>query len=390
VLVDSKRRARMRMKIYFVVSVLAMMSLACNNESTKPKPMAELTSKQAFDSIVYFDSIYAPFKDTIDMYFTKLNAWGHFNGVILFADKNHIIAHKALGYASFKPKEPLTLEHTFQLASASKPFTAIAIMQLVQQGKLSLSDSVEKFIQPFPYKGITIEDLLTHKSGLGQYTHFCDNPSYIWSDKDSTIKNEDVITIINKVKPPVSKRKKLHLYSNTNYILLAEIIKVVSGKSFEDYMDEEIFTPSNMFHSRVYNRTNSEELCTPTTGHNERKHPEDDIYLNGCVGDKGIFSNAKDLFNFHLALLDGSVLSQAYQDSAYKPRVDAQVNDQKYGYGWRIIEREEGDIVFHTGWWKGYKTYFIRIPSKQQLAVVLSNTVTTNLSIQEICSLLPR
>jgi CubicO group peptidase (beta-lactamase class C family) len=385
-----RMRASIKARIYFVVSVLAVISAACNNEAINPKPKGELLEVKAFDSTAYFDSIYAPYKDTIETYFKKLSSWGHFNGVILYADKDKIISHKSYGYASFKPKEPLTLEHTFQLASASKPFTAMAIMQLVEQGKLSLKDSVEKYIQPFPYKGITIEDLLTHKSGLGQYTHFCDSPSYIWSDKNSTIKNEDVITIINKVKPPVSKRKNLHLYSNTNYILLAEIIKVVSGISYEDYMDEYLFTPSNMFSTRVYNRTNSEELCSPTVGYNANKHPEDDIYLNGCVGDKGIYSNAMDLFNFHVSLLQENVLSKTFQDSSYMPRVTAQVNDQKYGYGWRIIEREEGNIVFHTGWWKGYKTYFIRIPSKQQLAVVLSNTVNTNLSIEEICSLLPK
>jgi CubicO group peptidase (beta-lactamase class C family) len=380
----------MRARIYFAVVVLAMIGAACNNEAASPKPIGELIEEKPFDSTAYYDSIYAPFKDTIETYFTKLHGWGHFNGVILFADKHHIIAHKALGYASFKPKEPLTLEHSFQLASASKPITAIGIMQLVHQGKIALTDSVEKYIQPFPYKGITIEDLLTHKSGLGQYTHFCDNPNYLWPNKDSTIQIDDVLQIINKVKPPLSKAKKVHLYSNTNYILLAEIIKRVSGMSYEDYVEQHIFYPSDMFDARVYNRFNSDELCTPTIGHAANKTPEMDIYLNGCVGDKGIYATAKDLFNFHVSLLNETILPKNVQDSTYKPRVQAQVNHQKYAYGWRIIEKEDGNIVFHTGWWKGYKTYLIRIPSKQQLAVVLSNTVNTNLSIEEICSLLPR
>ena len=99
------------------------------------------------------------------------------------------------GYANLKHKDTLTLDHTFQLASASKPFTAIAILQLYEKGLLNLDDSVSAYITNFPYSGIDIHQLLCHRSGLTQYTHFCDSPDSIWPDKKKTIRNEDIINI---------------------------------------------------------------------------------------------------------------------------------------------------------------------------------------------------
>jgi len=373
-----------------VTAIIVALFISCS-EQQKQQPLAEVIEEIPFDSVAYFDSIYKPFKDSIELHFDKMFQWGHFNGVILFADNNHIISHKAYGFSQFKQKDSLSLYHTFQLASVSKPFTSTAIMQLVEKGKISLNDSVEKYIVGFPYKGITIEMLLTHKSGLSRYDHFCDSPQMGWNYKDSTITNKDVINIINTKKPPLAHRPgKKHYYSNTNYILLAEIIEVASGMSYEEYMSEHIFTPANMYDTRIYKRTNYDELCTPTTGYAANKIPEIVIYLNGCVGDKGIYSNAMDLYRFHQALNDKKLLSDSLMNEAFYPRVKAEVQDQKYGYGWRIIEREAGNIVFHTGWWKGYKTFFIRIPSKNQVAIILSNIAKNGIGIEYMCSLFPQ
>ena len=173
------------------------------------------------DSTAYYDSVYEPYKNTIDAYFDRLNQLNLFNGVILYADQNHVITEKAYGFAHVRPYDSLTIHHTFQLASASKPFTSTAIMQLVEQGEIILTDSVEHYIDSFPYKGITIEMLLTHQSGLGKYTHFCDNPDTVWMNKDSTITNENVIDIMNEINPPLASTPgRKHYYSNTNYIFI--------------------------------------------------------------------------------------------------------------------------------------------------------------------------
>lgn len=373
--------------LIFTLFILLLQSCSDDKPSETVAAIEEITTP---DSTSYFDSIYSPYKDSIEFYFDNLNRLNLFNGVILYADKGHVITEKSYGYANVKPYDSLTHEHTFQLASASKPFTATAIMQLVEQEKLSLNDSVHHIINSFPYNTITVEMLLTHQSGLSKYTHFCDNPDTVWMNKDSTITNENVIDIMNDLEPPLAATPgRKHYYSNTNYILLAQIIEEISGLTYEEYMERNIFTPSNMFNTRIYNRDNEHELCSPTKGYTSGLIPEIDIYLNGCVGDKGIYSNARDLFNFHEALYSEKILSQQFMDSAFTPRVNASHNGQKYGYGWRILEHEN-NIVFHTGWWKGYRTYFIRIPGKNQVAIALTNIIKGRfLNIEELAGMLP-
>ena len=122
-------------------------------------------------------------KGKIESFFQKKFKQRQFNGNILFAENDQIITNKSFGFANFQEKEKLTQNHSFQLASVSKPFTAIAILQLIENGILTLNDTVEKFLPNFPYKGITIHQLLSHRSGLSQYTHFCDSPDSIWQIK---------------------------------------------------------------------------------------------------------------------------------------------------------------------------------------------------------------
>lgn len=363
--------------------------LSCDGEK-KQSNETEILEVATPDSTAYFDSVYRPYKISIEAYFDRLNQLNLFNGVILYADNNHIITEKAYGFANVKPYDSLTTEHTFQLASASKPFTSTAIMQLVERKKLNLNDSVHHIIDSFPYQNITVKMLLTHQSGLSKYTHFCDNPDTVWLNKDSTITNKNVIDIMNDINPPLAASPgKKHYYSNTNYILLAQIIEKISRLTYEEYMDRNIFTPANMYNTRIYNRENQDELCCPTKGYTSNLTPEIDIYLNGCVGDKGIYSNASDLFNFHTALYNKEILTQQMMDSAFMPRVKANHNGQKYGYGWRILEHEH-NIVFHTGWWKGYRTYFIRIPDKNQVAIVLTNIIKGSFfNVEELAGMLP-
>ena len=116
----------------------------------------------------------------------------------------------------------------------------------------NLKDTIQEFFPEFPYNGITIHQLLSHRSGMSQYTHFCDAPDSIWPDKSVTINNQDVIDIISRIVPLVNyKPNHKYYYCNTNYLLLASIVEKVSGLSFKDYMKKYIFNPSGMFSSII-------------------------------------------------------------------------------------------------------------------------------------------
>ena len=240
---------------------------------------------------------------------------------------------------------------------------------------INLNDTVGKFFPKFPYYGITVKQLLSHRSGLSQYTHFCDAPDSIWPDKFKTIHNDDVLKIMYDIHPmQFYKADTKYYYSNTNYMLLASIVEKVTKMSFKEYLQKFIFTPCNMNHTVLYMRDNKNELILPTKGYNAYYNPTIDIYLNGCVGDKGIYTNVFDFYKFDRALFSGKLLSKALLDSAITPKNKTFKQNQNYGYGFRMIETKNGDwIPFHTGWWKGYRTYYIHEPKADITIIVLSH-----------------
>ena len=313
-------------------------------------------------------------KGKIESFFQKKFKQRQFNGNILFAENDQIITNKSYGFANFQDKEKLTQNHSFQLASVSKPLTAIAILQLIENGILNLNDTVEKFLPTFPYKGITIHQLLSHRSGLSQYTHFCDSPDSIWPDKNKTINNNDVIEIISKIKPlknyPPDRR---YYYCNTNFLLLASIVEKVTGITFREYLKSNIFSPLGMNHTVLYDRTNFEELILPTQGY-ENRTPWEDVYLNGVVGDKGIYSTTLDMFLFDQALNQNILINDSLKKLAFSKMNKDYHQNKNYGYGFRLkTHKKFGKIVYHTGWWKGYRSYFIKIPESNQTIIVLNN-----------------
>lgn len=382
----------MRLTFFFSTGLLLLLLLSCSEPQQKEIIQVTNTKKEptVIDSTWYFDSIYAPDAFKIDTFFQRRFKEKTFNGCVLFADKQHTILKKAYGFSSLDTKDSLTVSSTFQLASASKPFTAIACLQLVEQGKIKLSDSVQKYFPQLPYKGVTIHQLLSHRSGLSQYTHFCDAPDSIWPDKHKTITNEDVLNIIYKYQPGVNYAPNSKFYyCNTNYMLLASIIEQVSGLQFEHYLKKNIFEPLRMNRTVVYNRTNKDALISPVKAYNGAYNPYLDIYLNGVVGDKGIYSCVEDLFLFYRGLKENKLIKKQTLDLAISTHNEAKKNRKNYGYGFRIIERPGNNIIFHTGWWKGFRTYFIMNNELDKTAIVLTNLKRGPfLSVEELLGLI--
>ena len=358
----------------FIIITFSLLFLSCKND----------TKSTYSDSVKFeiIDSIKVQFKvlenDSrkikINSFFKKKFSSNQFNGNILFAENGNIITQKSYGYSNFRKKELLNKRHSFQLASVSKPFTSIAILQLIEKNKINLKDTIQEFFPKFPYDGITIHQLLSHRSGMSQYTHFCDAPDSIWPDKSITINNKDVIDIITKIIPLINyKPNHKYYYCNTNYLLLASIVEKVSGLSFKNYVKKYIFNPSGMFSSTIYDRTNFEELVSPAQGY-ENKIPWEDVYLNGVVGDKGVYSTTEDLLKFDRALEKNIFISDSLKKLAFsKMNLDRKGN-KNYGYGFRLKENKKyGKIVYHTGWWKGFRSYFIKILDKNQTIIVLNN-----------------
>jgi CubicO group peptidase (beta-lactamase class C family) len=305
-------------------------------------------------------------------YFKRRHDKIGFNGAVLFAENGEVVYKNAFGYADVKKKRKIELNTKFQIASASKPFTSYAIMLLKQEGELSYDDSVQHYFPEFPYKGITLRLLMIHKSGLPEYFYFADK---LWPDRTKPISNTNVVNMMIKHHPQrYYLPDKKYNYINTNYCLLAAIVEKITGDSFEEFMSDEVFNPLEMNDTYIYNKAHPTEQTNFAIGYTRRRRKAEDSYLNGVVGDKGIYTTVEDMLKFDQALYSGDPLELEALEDAFKPAHKRLYIHDNYGFGWRINAKDTTNkIVYHTGWWKGFRSYFIRELGKKKTIIVLSN-----------------
>ncbi|SIR43662.1 serine hydrolase domain-containing protein [Pontibacter lucknowensis] len=315
----------------------------------------------------------------VDSLFTHLHKRKGFNGTVLVTKYDQIIYRGAFGYADFKTKDTLSTQTVFQLASVSKQFTAMAIMMLKERGKLSYDDSLQVYIPDFPYKGITVRQLLTHRSGLPNYTYFSEE---FWPDRKVDLSNDDVLSMMAVHKPNIYYQPdRTFSYSNTGYALLASVVEKASGQPFAEFMREHIFEPLKMHDTYTFNH----ELVTQTgrvaTGHigGRRKRLPD--YQDTVLGDKGMYSTVEDLYKWDQALYTQKLVKRETLEEAFMPTGKINKRAESYGFGFRLKQVESGDtVIYHGGLWHGFNTYFLRNPKDHSSIIVLSNLTNGSLN----------
>lgn len=315
--------------------------------------------------------------ERLDEFFSKRARYNGFNGTVLYAVDGQVEYSKAFGYSDLRSKDSLSVESAFQLASVSKPITALATLKLVDQGLIGLEDSVQVYFPEFPYQGITIRMLLNHRSGLPNYMYFADS---LWPNNEVPITNRDVLHLMIDYQPksyyPPDVR---YNYSNTNFALLALIVEDVSKMAFELFVKTRIFLPLEMYDSYIYNKKTTPENFLPVVGYTSGRRVAENTYLNGVVGDKGVYASVMDLFKLDTGLRAGKVISRELMEKAFEPQHDDLFQWDNYGLGWRIDAADpDNKVVYHTGWWKGFRSYFIRELGSQKTLIVLSNTSRTS------------
>ena len=315
----------------------------------------------------------------VDKAFQEMYENQNLNGVVLYAEGERVIYENAFGWRNLvKQKDPLRVDDQFQLASVSKMFTAEAVMLLYAQGKLDYDDDITNYLPEFPYEGITIRHLLNHRSGLSRYEVLADER---WPDRGVPVSNDDIIRLYAQYNPePYNRPDVTFHYTNVNYALLASIVEKVSGQHFEDFMREQVFEPLGMERSYIYSMRGVERLKTyvdtEVQGYDllrkGARRAQDD-YLNGVLGDKGMYSTVGDLYRFRTAIEYGLLLPDSIQQEAFRPGSPIWKKGENYGFGWRMNEKHPG-VLFHFGWWKGYRSFFIRDIEKRRTLIVLTNT----------------
>jgi len=265
----------------------------------------------------------------------------------------------------------------FELASLSKQFTAAAVLKLVSEEKLSLQDTLRHFFPQLPYYNITIHHLLSHTSGLPEYFDFKQE----YYDKSKLLTNDELINILAKRKPNILFQPgEQFKYINTNYALLASIVSKVAGIKFENYVRQNLFTPAEMTQTFFITEKASKKQGNIATGHLRNGSEVLPFYMDGTIGDKGIYSNVNELFKWYKAyFLDYKILPQNWVALASKQENYVNNGDtvkELYGYGLRLNNSNEyGFYIYHGGLWRGYNHVWIYRPSDHFYAVFLSNFV---------------
>ncbi len=353
--------------LFLVATITAIYGFYTPNKSNSENTLAEVN-----DTIIFFNYS-AEQKANLINYFSALSQKSSFNGAILVGQKDSVFYEKSYGYADFSTRDSLKPQSSFQLASVSKQFTAIAILQLYEKGKLNLEDTIQRFFPEFPYKNITVHQLLVHRSGLPNYHYFL---QHIPTTLDTTISNADIINEMIEKHPEAyySPNRRYH-YSNTGYAVLAAVVEKVSGMSYEEYVEKEIFIPLAMNNSFAYRGKHQGEIKNKTTGYLRRWRLAEDNYLDGVLGDKGIYCSAQDLFKWDQGLYKNIILNPDTAKLAFAPMGKPIHFKSNYGYGWRMFNwgSDTTKILFHAGWWHGYKSLLIRIPKDTTTIIVLKN-----------------
>ncbi|MGN0032633.1 MAG: serine hydrolase domain-containing protein [Candidatus Limimorpha sp.] len=385
------------MKISLLIIIITLALSSCSSGSKDECYLEEETKswpKVNVDSL-FFDmdkSVIEKKASNLDAFFTKLHNRIGFNGTVLFAEKGRVVFKKAYGFTDLRTRKgDLMVEDVFQLSSVSKMFTAEAAMILNSRGLLDYDVDITNYIPEFPYSGITTRMLLTHRSGLSRYESLADEH---WPDKKVPFTNEDMIEYYIRYKPqPYFKPDNGFHYCNVNYALLASVVERVSGKSFPDFMREEVFDAIGMGCSFIYDMPTdtlvSMYIPDCVQGYYMKRRPlrAQNEYLNGVKGDKIMFSNVEDMYRFRVAIDYGLLVPDTIQAEAFVPGSPKySKRKDNYGFGWRI-SRKYNDCFYHYGWWKGYRSFFIIDNENDRTIIVLTNS-DKNLSSTQFWNLL--
>lgn len=309
----------------------------------------------------------------IDAWLTKLHEQHKFNGAILIANNNEPLLAKAYGFTNAHMNEELTINSSFRLASVSKQFTAAGIMLLKEKKLLDYEDEAGKYIPELPYEGVTIRHLLNHTSGIPDiYLSL----AKLHKDTIEVLSNEKAVQLlIDAAKPFQSAPNEKFKYANTNYILLAHIIEIISGKSFEAFMQDELFRPLGMTNTRVWNLLSKEATFAHKTssfkhfrGKNIKEMPP--TFIDGVAGDGAVFSSIQDFLIWDKFWYENDLLSEENLAEAFvKPTLNnGKTSD--YGFGWIVA----GELVWHNGAWLGANTVIMRNVAGKTSLVLLDNS----------------
>lgn len=289
----------------------------------------------------------------------------------LISSHGKIIYKKAFGMANVELNQPMKTNNVFRIGSITKQFTAIAILQLMEQGKLNLRDEITRFIPDYPVQGetITIEHLLTHASGIRDYTSIKDSVQRFKTDFTPA----QMINYFQN-QPMRFKPGTRYEYSNSNYFLLGYIIEKITGKTYRQYLEANFFQPLGMTSSFYGNDAKiiKNRAAGYTKGEKEMENATA-ISMTQPFAAGSILSTVEDLFKWQQAVQSYKLVKKETLEKAFTRYKLANGKETSYGYGWRFGFIQQSPSIWHGGLINGFMTMAMYLPKEDVYVVVLSN-----------------
>ncbi len=320
----------------------------------------------------------------IDQIFQKFYEYSAFQGAVLVADRGEVVYQRAFGQANREWSVPNTLDTRFNIASLSKQFTAALILRLADEGRLDLEGSISDYLPEYRAdvgQRVTLHHLLTHQSGIPNYTSL----PYVWSD--SLTQRYTTANLIRRFgsldlefEPGTHYR-----YCNTGYLLLAAIAERVTGESFDTLLTQRVITPLGLQRTGVDDRsTLVEKRAFGYERTTQGYRPVVGMYMKNLLGAGNLYSTVEDLFRWDQAWYTNALLSKKDVKALEKPYTEADANWippylSTYGYGVgltdiELTKKKSVPMVFHSGHISGFSSFYARFPEDQQAVILLSNT----------------
>ncbi|AXG70187.1 penicillin-binding protein 4* [Kordia sp. SMS9] len=290
---------------------------------------------------------------------------------ILVAKDGKVIFRKAYGKANLELDIDMIPENIFEIGSITKQFTAVGILMLLEEGKLSLEDEITKYIPDYPTQDtkITIHHLLTHTSGIKSYTSMDSLREYARKDISPT----ELIDAF-KNEPMDFKPGEQFRYNNSGYALLGYIIEKITGKTYEEFVQKRIFDKVKMKNS--YYGSKSKLIKNRAYGYQERKNGyvnADYISMKVPYAAGSLMSTVDDLYKWNTAIRNHKLISKESTKKAFTNYKIDNGNNISYGYGWFMARIQDVPVIEHGGGIFGYTSQGMYVPSENVYVIILTN-----------------
>ena len=367
-----------RQKLAPVTLITAFFILLALVSCTFQMPDEQLTEEQENQiSRIFLGDKIEQFREVLH----HSHRYYNFNGNILVARYGEVIFNDFIGYADLDTKDTLSINSVYQLASLSKQFTAMAVILLKERGVIDYNDRMVQYIPELKgdnhhfYDSITVRHLLNHTSGLPNYLYLIER--YVEGNRKPY--NDEVVKLMGKHKKYLNFEPGTRFqYSNTGYMILALIVERASGKRFDEFVRDNIFSPLDMNHSFVYSSTYEDRSYeNRLSGYRRFRNnywvPE--TQHDGVVGDKGVCASAIDLYKWDQALYSNELVSQEVLEDALERGKLESGRKIPYGFGFRLKKDATNDwVAYHEGLWNGFRNSIHRYLSDTSTIIILEHT----------------